>query len=259
VYAALTARAHFATEHGDEPLAARLRDKAADLKTRFNRDFWLDEHKRYAFGLDRDKKPIDALVSNIGHCLWTGIIDAERAPLVADTLLSDEMFTGWGVRTLAAGMNRFNPVSYHNGTIWPHDNALCAAGLMRYGLIEQAHRVMEGIVASAAYFGNRLPELFGGFSRSQYAFPVAYPTSCSPQAWAAASPLLLLRSMLRFEPDARNALVHIAPAVPDWIGRFHLEGIQIMGGHFSVEVDGDRIMRVEGPPGLDIVQEPRAF
>jgi glycogen debranching enzyme len=259
VYAALTARSHFATEHGDDALATQLREKAADLKARFNRDFWLEEHGRYAFGLDRNKEPIDALVSNIGHCLWTGIIDAERAPLVAKALLGDDMFTGWGVRTLGAGMSRFNPVSYHNGSIWPHDNALCAAGLMRYGLIEEAHRVMEGIVASAAHFGNRLPELFGGFSSAQYAFPVAYPTSCSPQAWAAASPLLLLRSMLRFEPDTRNSRLHLALAVPDWIGRFHLEGIPLMGGDVTIEVDGDRIIHAEGPPGLEIVQEPRAI
>jgi glycogen debranching enzyme len=258
VYAALTARGHFATEHGDETLAAKLREKAADLKLRFNRDFWIEELGRYAFGLDRDKRPIDAPVSNVGHCLWTGIIDAERASLVAKALLSDDMFSGWGVRTLASGTNRFNPVSYHNGSVWPHDNALCAAGLMRYGLIEEAHRVMEGIVSSAAYFGNRLPELFGGFSKAEYAFPVAYPTSCSPQAWAAASPLLLLRSMLRFEPDTRNARVHLAPAVPTWIGRFHLEHIPLMGGHLAVEVDGDRIISCKGPPGLEIVTEPRA-
>lgn len=257
VYAALHARSHFATEHGDHEMATRLHERAADLKTRFNRDFWLDDLGRFAMGLDRDKRPIDALASNMGHCLWTGIVDDEKAPLVGKQLLSDDMFSNWGVRTLAAGMARFNPVSYHNGSVWPHDNAICAAGLMRYGLVDEAHRVMEAIVSAAAYFGNRLPELFAGFSRSDYSFPVAYPTSCSPQAWAAASPLLLLRTLLRFEPDVRNQRLHVAPALPDWIGSFRIDGISLMGGHLGIEAAGDRLVEFRGPPGLEVVPEPR--
>jgi len=257
VYGALVARSHFATERGDEEDASRLRDRAAALKQRFNEDFWLDEHECFAIGLDRDKKPIDAIASNMGQCLWTGIVDDERAPLVAKRLLSDELFSGWGVRTVAAGMSRFNPISYHNGSVWPHDNALCAAGLMRYGLIEDAHRVMEGIVGAASYFGYRLPELFAGLSRQDYAFPVAYPTSCSPQAWAAASPLLMLRALLRFEPDVRNARLHLAPAMPEWMGGFRLEDVPIMGGRLTVEVEGDHMVEVTGPPNLEIVNAPR--
>ena len=257
VYAALLARSHFATERGDDADAKRLRDRANDLKARFNEDFWLDERDYFAVGLDRDKKPIDSLTSNAGHCLWTGIVDDERAPLVAKHLLSDEMFSGWGVRTVAAGMSRYNPISYHNGSVWPHDNALCVAGLVRYGLIEEAHRVMEGIVDASAFFGYRLPELFAGLSRRDYAFPVAYPTSCSPQAWAAASPLLLLRALLRFEPDVRNARLHLAPAMPDWMGGFRLEDVPIMGGHLTVEVAGDHMVEVAGPADLEIVNAPR--
>ena len=257
VYAALLARAHFASKHAHEDHAASLRQRAADLKTRFNRDFWIEETGRFAMGLDRDKKPIDAAVSNVGHCLWTGIVDDEKAPIVAKQLLSKEMFTGWGVRTLAAGMQRFNPVSYHNGSVWPHDNALCAAGLMRYGLVEEAHRVMQGMIEAAGYFGNRMPELFAGFSRDEYAFPVAYPTSCSPQAWAAASPLLLLRALLRFEPDTRNHCVNLAPALPDWLGGFSLDRVPLMGGHLAVEVEGNRIVNATPPKGLDIVDQPR--
>ena len=257
VYAALLARSHFATEHGDDAMATQLRKRADDLKTRFNRDFWLDEHERFAMGLDRDKNQIDALVSNMGHCLWTGIVDDEKAPLVAKQLLADEMFSGWGVRTLAQGMGRFNPVSYHNGSVWPHDNALCAAGLVRYGLIDEAHRVMEAMVDAAGYFDNRLPELFGGFSRGDYPFPVAYPTSCSPQAWAAASPLLLLRALLRFEPDIRNARLHVAPVMPDWLGSVRLEGVPIMGGRLNVEARGDEVVSMEPPPGLSVVTHPR--
>jgi glycogen debranching enzyme len=257
VYAALLARSHFATEHGDDAKAAQLRQRAIDLKARFNRDFWLEEHDRFAMGLDRDKKQIDALVSNMGHCLWTGIVDEEKAPLIAKQLVADDMFSGWGVRTLAEGMGRFNPVSYHNGSIWPHDNALCAAGLVRYGLIDEAHRVMEALTAAGGFFDNRLPELFGGFSREHYPFPVTYPTSCSPQAWAAASPLLLLRSMLRFEPDIRNSRLHLAPVLPDWIGTVRLEGVPIMGGRLTTEVRGDQVLSLQPPAGLSVVTHAR--
>jgi glycogen debranching enzyme len=257
VYAALLARSHFATEHGDDAMASRLRDRAADLKRRFNDDLWIDDSDAFAIGLDRDKRPIDALASNIGHCLWTGIVDDERAPLVAKHLLGADMFAGWGVRTLGAGMGRFNPVSYHNGSVWPHDNAICAAGLMRYGLVDEAHRVMEGIISAADEFGHRLPELFAGFSRDEYPFPVAYPTSCSPQAWAAASPLLKLRTLLRFEPDVRNARLNLAPVLPDWIGRVRLDGVALMGGRLTIEATGDHLVQFEGPPDLELVPTPR--
>lgn len=257
VYAALMARSHFATERGEHDDAQRLSDRAADLKRRFNEDFWLDEQESFAIGLDRDKKPIDALASNVGHCLWTGIVADERAALVAKRLLSDEMYSGWGIRTVAAGMTRFNPISYHNGSVWPHDNALCAAGLMRYGLIDEAHRVMEGIVQTAAFFDYRLPELFAGLSRHDYAFPVAYPTSCSPQAWAAASPLLMLRALLRFEPDVRNECLYLAPAIPEWMGGFRLEDIPIMDGRLSVDVDSNGGIKVNAPSGLEVRNAPR--
>ena len=257
VYAALIARSHFATEAGDEPYAARLRARAADLKARFNRDFWLEERGWLAMGLDREKRPLDALTSNMGHCLWTGILDEDKAAIVGAQLVSDAMFSGWGIRTLATSMTGFNPISYHNGSVWPHDNAICAAGLMRYGLVEESHRVMEGIVHAAGFFGNRLPELFAGLPRGQFSFPVSYPTSCSPQAWAAASPLLFLRSMLRFDPDVRNAQVHLAPALPEWIGRLTLRRVPLMGGHLSIEVEGDQCNVLELPDGLTVVSEPR--
>jgi glycogen debranching enzyme len=257
VYAALQARAHFATERGDEERAAQLRARAADLKARFNRDFWIEGAERFAMGLDRDKRPIDALTSNMGHCLWTGIIEEDRAPIVAKQLLGADMFTGWGVRTLATGMGRFNPISYHNGSVWPHDNALCAAGLMRYGLIDEAHRVMEGMIDAAAEFGHRLPELFAGFSQSEYPFPVPYPTSCSPQAWAAASPLLMLRTLLRFEPDVRHARLHLAPVLPEWVDTVRLDGVALMGGRLTIEASGDRLLGFSGPDQLELVRSPR--
>jgi glycogen debranching enzyme len=257
VYAALNARAHFATERDDHALARRLSDRAAALKRAFNRDFWLEEKGWYAMGLDRDKRPIDALTSNIGHCLWAGIVDEERAPVIAEQLLSNAMFSGWGVRTLATSMAGYNPVSYHNGSVWPHDNAICVAGLMRYGLVEKAHQVMKGVVAAAGFTQHRLPELFSGVAADDVATPVGYPTSCSPQAWAAAAPLLLLRSVLRFEPDVRNARLYLAPAIPEWVGRVRVEGIPIMDGRLSLEVDQGELRVLDVPSGLTIQQAPR--
>lgn len=257
VYAALSARAYFAIEHGDIALAERLKRRATDLKAAFNRDFWLEEHGWYAMGLDREKQPLDSLTSNLGHCLWTGIVDDEKAPIVAKQLLSDACFSGWGVRTLASTMVGYNPISYHCGSIWPHDNAICAAGLMRYGLVEESHRVMEAVVDAASHFDLRLPELFAGLGRDELDFPVGYPTSCSPQAWAAASPLLFLRTMLRFEPDIRLGRVHVAPEVPEWIGRLRLEGIPLGGGELSIETEGSELEVLGTPPGLEVVRTPR--
>ena len=208
-------------------------------------------------GLDREKRPIDGIGSNMGHCLWTGIVAEDKAPAVARALMDPGMSNGWGIRTLSEDVQGYNPLSYHCGSVWPHDNAICAAGLMRYGFAEEAHRVMLGMVEASAWFGNLLPELFSGVARSEIGFPVPYPTSCSPQAWAAASPLLFLRTMLRFEPDFRNAKLHLAPAVPPWIGRLRLERVPVMGGHLTLDVEGDVVHAAEVPEGLELVSEPR--
>jgi glycogen debranching enzyme len=154
-------------------------------------------------------------------------------------------------------MAGYNPLSYHNGSVWPHDTAICIAGLMRYGLIDAAHRLLRGLVASATFTQHRLPELFSGIADDDVPFPVSYPTSCSPQAWAAASPLLLLRSMLRLEPDARNTRLHLAPAIPEWVGRVRVEGIPINGGRLSLEVEDGALRVSEVPDGLTIEQVPR--
>jgi glycogen debranching enzyme len=151
----------------------------------------------------------------------------------------------------------FNPLGYHNGSVWPHDNAIAVAGLMRYGLVDAAHRVTRGIVDAGGFTAQRLPELFGGVAADDIPFPVSYPTSCSPQAWAAAAPLLLLRSMLRFEPDVRNSRVHLAPAIPEWVGRVRIEGIPIVGGRLSIEAEHEAVQVLEVPDGLDVVRTPR--
>jgi glycogen debranching enzyme len=260
VYAALVARGHCATEAGDHELAASLEARAQELKRRFNEDFWVElgvDGGYFALGLDRDKRPIDGLGSNMGHCLWTGIVDEDKAPYVARALMSEGMFSGWGVRTLSTTNGGYNPVSYHCGSVWPHDNAICAAGLMRYGFVDEAHRIMRGMVDASPWFGDLLPELFAGMRREPLGFPVSYPTSCSPQAWAAASPLLFLRTLLRFEPDIRASKLHLAPAVPDWIGTLRLEHIPLIGGHLEVEVSGEIVRTLQVPEGLTIVSDPR--
>jgi glycogen debranching enzyme len=213
-YAAYRARARIARESGDTAGAAHWDAKADDLKKAFNDTYWLPDHGWFAVALDRAKEPVDALTSNIGHCLWTGIIDEDKAAQVAAHLLSDDMFSGWGIRTLAASMAAYNPMSYHNGSVWPHDNALCLAGLMRYGFTGQAHRVAEAVLDAARHFGHRLPELFCGFPRADYPAPIPYPTSCSPQAWAAAAPLQIFHSLLRLTPDLAAGRFWCAPAIP---------------------------------------------
>jgi glycogen debranching enzyme len=257
VYAALVARSHFATEAADHDRAEHLRRRAEALKSAFNRDFWLPDRGFFAMALDADKTPVDALASNVGHCLWTGIVDEDKAPLVARHLVSGDLFSGFGVRTLAESVKGYNPISYHCGSVWPHDNAIAAAGLMRYGFVEEAHRVIEGIISAAPFFDERLPELFAGFARAGFPFPVSYPTSCSPQAWAAASPLLFLRTLLRFEPDIRNEQLNLVPAVPDWIGTLALEQVPLMGGYLSFRVEGGDLQLLEVPDGLTVVESPR--
>jgi glycogen debranching enzyme len=215
VYAAYRARAELATAAGDQAGARLWRKKAKQLKRSFNDRFWLPDRGWFAVGLDKDKRPIDSLTSNIGHCLWTGIVDNDKAASIARHLMSEDMFSGWGIRTLGKSMAAYNPMSYHNGSVWPHDNAICAAGLMRYGFVEQAQRVAEAILEAAEHFGYRLPELFCGFSREEFSAPVPYPTSCSPQAWAAAAPLLLVNTLLRFVPEMATGQLWCAPVVPD--------------------------------------------
>ena len=257
VYAAYLARAYFAGEQGDQQLAGDLRRRAATLKANFNRDFWLEDKGWLAIGLDKDKHPIDALASNMGHCLWTGILDADKAPIVAKRLLSHDMFTGWGIRTLASSMRGYNPISYHRGSVWPHDNAIAAAGLMRYGFVREAQRVIMGMLDAAVMQGGRLPELFSGLDRIEMPTVVAYPTSCSPQAWAAASPLLMLRTMLRLDPWVPRGKVWLHPALPDQIGRLRVDRIPLGGARVSVAVDGDKVEVTGLPDHLELVDAPR--
>lgn len=256
VYAAYLARAHLARTAGDDATYDRYASKAQQLRRRFNEDFWIEELGTYALALDAEKRPVSVASSNVGHCLWTGIVEPERAPLVARRLLDDASFTGWGIRTLASTERAYNPVSYHNGSVWPHDNALCAAGLSRYREVDAAHRVIRGQIDVAATNGGRLPELFAGFGRDELSVPAAYPTSCSPQAWAAAAPLLWLRTILRLDPSVPHGRLWVHPQLPEGINRLVVDGINIAGRNITVSVD-DAGVEISGADDLVVVHEPR--
>jgi glycogen debranching enzyme len=217
----------------DEALAKRLEGQAEDLKRAFNEDFWLDDGGYYALALDGDKRPVDALTSNIGQLLWSGIVDDERAEQVVSQLLGPRLFSGWGVRTMAEGDGGYNPIGYHQGTVWPHDNSLIAAGLRRYGYHDEAGAIAFAVLEAAQYFFGRLPETFAGYSRELTEYPVEYPTACSPQAWATAAPLLLLRVLLGLEPGEGEAKVD--PALPERISQLALRGLPGRAGTYDAD------------------------
>jgi len=259
-YGAYLASAHFAFEVGDTATYDRFRAKATHLKAAFNRDFWLEDKGWFAVGLDADKRPIDSLTSNIGHCLWTGIVDEDKAHRVAEALLSPAMFSGWGVRTLSRDSGGYNPISYHCGSVWPHDTAITAAGLARYGFDAAAQRLILGLMDAAHTAGGRLPELFSGLDRQELSVPVGYPTSCSPQAWAAASPLLCLRTLLRLDPWIPYGKTWLSPNLPEEIGYLKVEGIPLAGSRVTIEVGAEVPggLSVSGlPPEIELIREPR--
>ena len=226
----------------DTALAEQLEQQAAELKRRFNRDFWVEDGEYFALALDPDGKQVDALTSNNGHLLWSGIVDKSKAKAVAGHLLGPRLFSGWGVRTLAEGEGRFNPIGYHVGTVWPFDNSFIAWGLRRYGFKDEAAIVAAGILDAAEFFEGRLPEAFGGYERSETRYPVQYPTACSPQAWSTGAPLLLLRTMLGLEPQGEHLVVDAA--LPRAIG--HLELLDIPGRWGRIDAFGRGRVNVEG-------------
>jgi glycogen debranching enzyme len=208
---------------GDSDLANRLEKEAAELKQKFNRDFWIPGKQFFALALDGQKRKVDSLTSNLGHLLWSGIVDEDKAEACARHLVGPQLFSGWGVRTMASDQGGYNPIGYHVGTVWPFDNSLVALGLRNYGFKKEAAQVALGNLEAARYFQYRLPEAFAGYSRAETNFPVEYPTACSPQAWSAGAPLLFLRTLLGLEPVGNRLLVD--PAVPKQIEWLELLGI----------------------------------
>jgi glycogen debranching enzyme len=229
----------------DPALADELERQAADLKRRFNRDFWVADGEYFALALDQDGNQVDALTSNNGHLLWSGIVDKSKAKAVARHLVGPRLFSGWGVRTLAEGEGRYNPIGYHVGTVWPFDNSFVAWGLRRYGFKEEAARIAEGILAAAEFFQGRLPEAFGGYERGVTKYPVQYPTACSPQAWSTGTPLLLLRTMLGLEPVDDRLLVD--PFLPESIGLLALLDIPGRWGRMDAFARGRGVLEALRP------------
>jgi len=222
---------------GDDVLADRLEREADELFTRFQEDFWSEERGGYyVVGLDGDKRRIDSLTSNMGHLLWSGIVPSARAQLVAEHLLSDSLFSGWGVRTLSTEDRGYNPIGYHAGTVWPHDNALVALGLARAGFRDEANRIALAQLEAAAFTGFRLPEVFAGFERRISRFPVPYPTACSPQAWATGAPFLFVQVMLGLQ--THEGVPRLDPHVPDEIGGITLRRLHAFGAEWDVEAAG---------------------
>jgi glycogen debranching enzyme len=243
VYAARLGAAGLADVLGHGERAAELRAQAQALRERFEEAFWVAELGTYGIALDGEKQLCRVRTSNPGHCLFGGIVSPERAALVADELLSDAMFSGWGVRTLAAGEPRYNPMSYHDGSIWPHDNAIIALGLGRAGFHEHAARLMTGLFEASRSFGlARLPELFCGFSRRAGEGPTRYPVACSPQAWAAGSVFMLLQACLGLEVDAANRLLRFDHAeLPRFLDHLRIDNLAVGDARLNLHVERQRV------------------
>jgi glycogen debranching enzyme len=224
---------------GDGARGERLRAEASTLEARLD-SFWRSDAGCYAIGLDRDKRPGSGLTSNQGHLLWAGAVSDERARCIRDVLMGPDMFTGWGIRTLAQSHPAYNPVGYHTGSVWPHDSALIAYGLRRYGFDEDFTLVFEGLLEAASRFNDyRLPELFAGFTREEFDEPVPYPVACQPQAWAAGSIPYLLKWGLGLSPDALEKRLRVVrPSLPRWLQRIDVTGLEI--GNAKVDLSFER-------------------
>jgi glycogen debranching enzyme len=226
---------------GDPGYADQLERQAAELKDRFNRDWWVQDGQYYALGMDHDGSLLDALSSNIGHLLWSGIVPPERADAIVGHLMGPELYSGWGVRTLSTKEKRYNPIGYHVGTVWPFDNSFIAWGLRRYGYRQEAAQIGSDMLAAAVYFQGQLPEAFGGQERAETMYPVQYPTACSPQAWSTGAPLLFLRTMLGMQPVGDQLVVD--PSLPNTIG--HLALLDVPGRWGRVDAYGRGKLIVE--------------
>jgi glycogen debranching enzyme len=265
VYRAKLGMAGLYEKAGDASRADELRKQAADLRARFNRDFWSEKLGTYVLALQAGGRPAEVAASNAGQVLWTGIADPDKAHKTAARLMKPDMFNGWGIRTLSEEANRYNPISYHLGTVWPFDNALIAAGFRRYGEDDAAVRLFLSMMEAAVTFEEyRLPELFAGFGRAQYKVPVHYPVACHPQAWSAGSTPYLLTAILGLVPDAfEQRLSIVRPRLPAQVGPIELHHLVV--GDARVDLSFDpvedgparvRVQKVEGKLDVNVVSDP---
>jgi glycogen debranching enzyme len=250
-YAARLGAAELAEQLDEQPAAQRWREEAQALRMQFQQRFWSDRSGMYALALDGRKQRCEVAASNAGHALWTGIASAEHASRMAARLLEPDLFSGWGLRTLATGEARYNPMSYHNGSIWPHDNAMVCEGLARYGQMDAALTLLGAAFDSSLHFDNaRMPELFCGFPRRAGEGPTRYPVACSPQAWAAGAVFGMLSGCLGLEFDACQAQVRLrSPRLPDFLDWLHIEGLQVAGGRVDLQ-----LRRYRESVGVDVAR-----
>jgi glycogen debranching enzyme len=246
---------------GLQEAAIKFDQAADDLAVRFEDAFWCEDIGLYAIALDREKRACRVRTSNAGHLLWTGIASPDRARRVADAMTSSDFFSGWGIRTIAKGEPRYNPMSYHNGSIWPHDNSFIALGLSRYGFRQHVDKIFEAMLASASYMElRRLPELFCGFRRRHGAGPTLYPVACSPQAWASGALFLIIQAALgiEFDPTAR-AIRFRNPRLPPSFDRIVLRQLRLNDAIVDIELKGSgsrvsmRVLRNTGAVQVSMI------
>lgn len=221
---------------GDYNTSSRLAVEAEALKKKFNDVFWLKNENYFAMAIDGSGRLIETVTSNPGHCLWSGIIDEDKASHVSRRLLESDMFSGWGIRTMSKSSPHYNPMSYHNGSVWPHDNAMIMKGLMRYGYLEEANSILTGLFEAATHYDYfRLPELFCGFTKRGNNRPVNYPVACSPQSWAAGSVYMMTQAMLGLEADAPNNTLYVnRPMLPRWLNQVELHDLRVGSSKLSM-------------------------
>jgi glycogen debranching enzyme len=250
VYAAYISISDMAARLGHDSIASRLAERAAALKKAFSRDFWLEPERMVALALDGEKRPCRVMASNAAHCLATGLLDHDQAAELSQRLLGDEMFSGWGIRTLSINERRYNPMSYHNGSVWPHDNAIAAMGLAQYGNRAGALQVLEGLFDAAVHLRTRsLPELFCGFQREPRLGPVPYPVACYPQAWSAASLFMILSAVLGLKVMGFERQVTVdSPSIPPWLEWLRIQDLKVGDSSISLFArrsgDGDIITEI---------------
>jgi len=260
VYDAKLKASELASVLGYVERADELLDQANKIKERFEEAFWCDEISTYALALDGEKRPCRVRTSNAGHCLFSGIASQDRAERMAQALLGEDFFSGWGIRTVAALEIRYNPMSYHNGSVWPFDNAIITAGLSRYGFNDLAIKVLTGLFDAVLFFDlYRLPELFCGFPRRPGSGPTLYPLSCAPQSWSTASVFFLIQSCLGLSIDAPRMRIRFArPLLPDFLSRVWIKGLKVGGASIELLIerhhqDVDINITCGEGPGVDIV------
>jgi glycogen debranching enzyme len=256
-YAAYRAMGYLASRLGLPEEQAQWNSAAQTLQANFLRSFWWADENTFYLALDGQKRPCDVVTSNAGQCLWTGIVPDEWGKPVVDRLMAEDMCSDWGLRTLSHRERRYNPMSYHNGSVWPHDTALAAAGFARVGRKKEAGTLLGHLYgASLFYEGARLPELFCGFTRRSGFGPTRYPVACSPQSWAAGAPFVLLSSVLGFEPEAeRHRLILRKPMLPDWLDHLELRGLRLGDRHAHLNfarMGEDTAVTLTGDIGIDV-------